>query len=123
MIMASTNYEQEQRRIDLARARATRVPVFVRVAVTNPRANANAEFAEWVSRNAFLQKWPGAVNPKLHSKWRKVSTFARYFKGMARLVSDGPAVSVEISSPVTLSPDLEIPFGSRPVFAIQVVPA
>jgi hypothetical protein len=120
--MSRTDYEQQQRRIEIARAQATRVPITVRVTATNPIANASAEFAEWAGHNAFLRQWPGAVNPKLHSRWRKISYYTSYFRKLASLVSDGPAVSVEITSSTTLSPDLEIPFGSKPVFNFQVVP-
>jgi hypothetical protein len=122
MIMVS-NYRQERRRIALARAQATLVPVFIRVTATNPRPNANAEIARWASHNPIFQKWPAAVNPKLVRKWRMVN--ARYFRQLARLVSDGPAVSVVMgTSPASLAPaDIEIPFGSRPVIVIKVVSA
>jgi hypothetical protein len=120
--VSKANYEQEKRLREIARERATRVPILVRVVATNPHANASAEFAEWVGNNAMLRKWPGTVNPNIHPKYRRVSEFTGYFRKQARLVSDGPAVSVEISSPVTLSPYFEIPFGSKPVFSFQVVP-
>jgi hypothetical protein len=120
--MATTNYEQQRRRIELARAQATRVPVFVRITATNPHPNANEQIARWASHNAFLRNWPGAVNPSIHTKWRKVSSFTGYFKKLTRLVSDGVALNVEFTSPVTLGPYFEIPSGSKPVFSFQVVP-
>lgn len=120
--MARTDYERRQRELEIAFERATQVPIYVRMTVPDPKANADW-IPSWVTNHVNWRKW-SVVNRALHPSHRVVKH--KFFRALARIhgSQSGTVTSVVLgTSPSNLAPaSISIPFGSRPVIrSVQLV--